>query len=237
MILRKSSKLMTGADWDVFNSSVEKLFDDGLYEPFVMHHAAMGTNFMARHRMHGSMSGTLGFLRFLPWHRAYLLVFERALKKVNSEAFIPYWDWTKDTSVPSGIISLPNNNRHSRTVDFVIKTDLETIKANDEFYWFTRELEVGPHNRGHNFVGGIMGNPMFSPRDPLFWLHHANVDRIWNEWQNMSGNGNKVGDFSGFNQNEKLLDPWDAEFNTNNINHINNLGDDSYAYGPRETSA
>ena len=22
-----------------------------------------------------------------------------------------------------------------------------------------------------------------SPADPLFWLHHANVDRLWARWQ------------------------------------------------------
>ncbi len=21
-----------------------------------------------------------------------------------------------------------------------------------------------------------------SPNDPFFWLHHANIDRIWSEW-------------------------------------------------------
>ena len=38
------------------------------------------------------------------------------------------------------------------------------------------------HNAGHNFVGGHMMG-VFSPNDPLFWLHHANVDRIWANWQ------------------------------------------------------
>ncbi|WP_406209801.1 tyrosinase family protein [Kitasatospora sp. NBC_01560] len=38
------------------------------------------------------------------------------------------------------------------------------------------------HNRGHNFIGGHMSQA-FSPNDPVFWLHHANVDRIWAAWQ------------------------------------------------------
>ena len=38
------------------------------------------------------------------------------------------------------------------------------------------------HNAGHRFIGGHMGGS-FSPNDPIFWLHHANVDRLWDAWQ------------------------------------------------------
>lgn len=38
------------------------------------------------------------------------------------------------------------------------------------------------HNAGHNFIGGHMSG-VFSPNDPIFWLHHANADRIWDRWQ------------------------------------------------------
>jgi hypothetical protein len=34
----------------------------------------------------------------------------------------------------------------------------------------------------HNAVGGTMASAS-SPADPLFFLHHANIDRIWSEWQ------------------------------------------------------
>ncbi len=53
-------------------------------------------------------------------------------------------------------------------------------------YWpFWSQIEAGArtHNTGHNIVGGYMANPVFSPNDPLFWLHHAEVDRIWSRWQ------------------------------------------------------
>jgi tyrosinase len=50
------------------------------------------------------------------------------------------------------------------------------------FFW--RALEAGnrTHNSGHNFIGGHMGGAL-SPNDPIFWLHHANVDRLWALWQ------------------------------------------------------
>ena len=38
------------------------------------------------------------------------------------------------------------------------------------------------HNRVHVWVGGDMG-PATSPNDPVFFLNHCNVDRIWAGWQ------------------------------------------------------
>jgi tyrosinase len=46
-------------------------------------------------------------------------------------------------------------------------------------------LENTPHNYIHNFIGGTTGNmadPALAARDPIFWLHHANVDRLWARW-------------------------------------------------------
>jgi Mg-chelatase subunit ChlD len=38
------------------------------------------------------------------------------------------------------------------------------------------------HNRIHIWVGGDMG-PGTSPNDPVFYLNHCNVDRLWARWQ------------------------------------------------------
>jgi tyrosinase len=56
----------------------------------------------------------------------------------------------------------------------------------------------GMHNRVHGFVGGLIGvstkGPTFgtmllptSPNDPVFFLHHANIDRLWAQWQETHG--------------------------------------------------
>jgi tyrosinase len=42
-------------------------------------------------------------------------------------------------------------------------------------------IEGQPHNWVHNSISGLMGL-MLSPIDPIFWLHHANIDRIWTAW-------------------------------------------------------
>jgi tyrosinase len=42
-------------------------------------------------------------------------------------------------------------------------------------------LEGRPHNQVHNNIGGWMPSPA-SPRDPIFFMHHCNIDRIWAVW-------------------------------------------------------
>ena len=43
-------------------------------------------------------------------------------------------------------------------------------------------FEQQPHGAIHSAVGGFMtGN--LSPVDPVFWLHHCNIDRLWAVWQ------------------------------------------------------
>ena len=54
---------------------------------------------------------------------------------------------------------------------------------------FRAALEGGPHAATHNFIGGSMTNRN-APDDPLFWIHHANVDRIWSLWQDYHGHTN-----------------------------------------------
>lgn len=50
--------------------------------------------------------------------------------------------------------------------------------------WLREPGESGSqlHNRVHVWVGGDM-SPGTSPNDPVFFLHHCNVDRLWAQWQ------------------------------------------------------
>ena len=57
-------------------------------------------------------------------------------------------------------------------------------------------LESLPHNVIHGAIGGVAPNgnpndwrdlglmsmPITAALDPIFWLHHANIDRLWNVW-------------------------------------------------------
>lgn len=62
----------------------------------------------------------------------------------------------------------------------------------------TGDLENNPHNLVHVYVGGsqglsgpegLMSDPGIAALDPIFYLHHANIDRMWASW-NHSGNAN-----------------------------------------------
>jgi tyrosinase len=48
-------------------------------------------------------------------------------------------------------------------------------------------IENQPHNIVHDQVGGpqhgIMSDPDTAGLDPIFWLHHANIDRLWEVWR------------------------------------------------------
>ncbi|EAU86324.1 hypothetical protein CC1G_08048 [Coprinopsis cinerea okayama7 len=45
------------------------------------------------------------------------------------------------------------------------------------------EPGAGIHGAGHAVVGGLMTDAWASPGDPVFYLHHANLDRVWAKWQ------------------------------------------------------
>ncbi len=45
------------------------------------------------------------------------------------------------------------------------------------------EVQSQMHNGVHGWVDGTMDRVPIAPNDPVFWLHHANIDRIWAIWQ------------------------------------------------------
>ncbi|OHE92547.1 monooxygenase [Colletotrichum orchidophilum] len=72
-----------------------------------------------------------------------------------------------------------------------------TEQNTGDFYKFQHAMEM-MHNHVHNFVGGDLAGDCpkilpeedcqdlaigFTPNDPLFWLHHAQLDRLWSKWQ------------------------------------------------------
>jgi tyrosinase len=63
----------------------------------------------------------------------------------------------------------------------------------------TGAMEGNPHNRVHVMIGGVganagyMSDPDYAALDPIFWLHHCNVDRLWAAWMAKPGSNQENG--------------------------------------------
>jgi len=90
------------------------------------------------------------------------------------------------------------------------------------FSVFQRSLELGSHAAVHIAIGGTMNSPS-SPADPIFFLHHANLDRIWSEWQVKNRRSNPT------NKNETLQRPPIEGVKVSSVLSISSLG---YSYLP-----
>ena len=60
-------------------------------------------------------------------------------------------------------------------------------------------LEGAPHGGGHGGVGGQMTNGVSSPGDPIFYLHHTWLDKVWWNWQAGGDRGERMGRVGGRN--------------------------------------
>ncbi|KAH8994114.1 Di-copper centre-containing protein [Lactarius hatsudake] len=75
---------------------------------------------------------------------------------------------------------------------------VEKILEIPDYKGFQKALEAGPHGAVHLIVSAdLAGNcpqnasncipgPKWAPNDPLFWLHHAMIDKLWYDWQHRS---------------------------------------------------
>ncbi|HZH44164.1 MAG TPA: tyrosinase family protein [Lysobacter sp.] len=131
---------------------------------------------------------------------------------------LPYWDYTSDDPTKRGIVPLQFRlasdpiwkylYRSSRTTlantgqpihkyqttdvmdisDAMAKTHYSTVNS---VMGFCRAIDSGIHGRIHVLVGTSknMGAVPYAGNDPLFWVHHSNIDRMWASW-NENGNTN-----------------------------------------------
>jgi tyrosinase len=88
---------------------------------------------------------------------------------------------TKDLTVAMSEIfyDTPNFNSSPFTIGFRNRLEGWVTQRGD-----SRVRTAGSqlHNRVHVWVGGSM-LPMTSPNDPVFFLHHCYVDKVWADWQ------------------------------------------------------
>jgi N-acetylneuraminic acid mutarotase len=149
---------------------------------------------------------------FLPWHRLMLHQFEGVIREVlHDEDFtLPYWNpvtGNPDDLVVPAVFRDPGSTLYDGTrwfwvnngerIDTLYKDWLTLDALNEKFYidspngslGFNPRLDQNPHFFTHFALGGDMAEFSTVGADPMFYLHHANIDRLWESW-NQLGNKN-----------------------------------------------
>jgi len=149
---------------------------------------------------------------FLPWHRLMLNQFEGVIREVlhDEEFTLPYWNPItgnpEDLIVPA-VFRVPGSTLYNGTrwfwvnggerIDTLYRDWINLDALNEKFYidsptgnlGFNPRLDQNPHFFTHFALGGDMAEFSTVGGDPMFYLHHANIDRLWESW-NRLGNKN-----------------------------------------------
>jgi hypothetical protein len=149
--------------------------------------------------------GNLHQANFFGWHRMYLYYFERVLRWAAQDDTLrlPYWDYTdpKQEILPvefrktsSPIYDAKRNpkvNNGSATLN-PSSTNIDDFLSNTDYLPAELSVEDGVHGYVHCTVGPTcpvahMGDVPVAGNDPVFYSHHANIDRLWACWQHIHG--------------------------------------------------
>ena len=206
--IRKNANTLTAAERDRFVAAFAQLNNQG---------AGRFADFRDMHTQVSSPQAH-GAAGFLPWHRAYILDLERELQAIDPSVSLPYWRFdrpapnifTRDflgvsdsigtvqfsptnplqfwrTDGVQGINRLPFFNTAAAPPG--LRSEAQTLALGNQYPAF-RIMEGNPHGTAHtSFDGSISGIPT-AARDPLFFLLHCNVDRLWAKWQRQFGRFN-----------------------------------------------
>ena len=208
--IRKDHREMTPSEKTAYVNALIVLRNNGTLTTMGNHHTSHFTS--AIH----TTSTTNGEF-FLPWHRIYAVQMENAIRTSSAAASslcVPYWDWRLENTAANvtwddagflqlsalnsasytitrslgttNILATPANITNMLTIPTLISSPPTTGLKSSTVNFFTYRMEFW-HDRGHNFIGGTMGTSA-SPRDPIFFLHHNFVDKLWQEWYD-SDNG------------------------------------------------
>jgi len=193
--VRKAASSLSSADDDIL------AFAEGVK---LMKRRSDALSWEAQNRLHAQRAEH-GNWRFLPWHRLQVAHMERIIAQVTGHAnfAMPYWDWQVDRFLPPWVLD-PTSPLYERQRDpaaetldfqkarFAQSRDVARVSADNFDAFCGRERAAGRveaygHNIIHMLVGGYMGSTRTAALDPVFWLHHCNVDRVWATWHQKNG--------------------------------------------------
>ncbi|MFZ0266541.1 tyrosinase family protein [Caulobacter sp.] len=139
-----------------------------------------------------------GIPYFLTWHRGYIFRFEQQIRAISGDPGfnLPYWDYYANANLPREFTTPGDagNPLWTRRTNTNVSAALGFGFTQPQYVNFPRnwpsamepQIESLPHNQVHNIIGGVMPT-MLSPEDPIFWVHHANIDRLWCAWISAGG--------------------------------------------------
>lgn len=130
---------------------------------------------------------------FFSWHRMQMFEMEQALQEINPDISMPWWDSSIDQSPNSPLFDY--DFMGSFNTNWGLRRNLggngplpsvgtiTAVQQLEDFLDYSNQVERGAtHRGGHVWVGGVMNSPL-SPRDPIFYLHHTYVDKLWVDWE------------------------------------------------------
>lgn len=180
-----------------------------------IHGTTMSDNLLSWNTCH--KNGESDF--FFAWHRMYLYFFERILRAKSGRAnlTLPYWDYQTNPVLPpayrenSPVNPLYDATRNSTinnggSLPSSISTSFNNSLNIIPFYSFQSDLNGGPHGAVHNSVAGNMAFVTSAAQDPVFWLHHSNVDRLWEKWLSMCNGRTNPTDAAWLNKTYTFFD-------------------------------
>lgn len=194
MGIRKNQKNMTKAEWKALISAIDAMHGTAASAPAYRRFVTLHVDGMSMAHMDWSvhtmrMGGALMLGKnFLTWHRRFLKLFEERLQAIDPTVTIPYWNSLADRAIPAAIddpnlLARWSVRRNWDAAQLGSSADLAAIKIfPGTFTGFQTLLEGAVHVGTHIAVGGDMSGAA-SPTDPLFWLHHAFLDKTWADWQ------------------------------------------------------
>ena len=218
--------------------------------------ATFPTSWMAQANIHGTSSPPPGMLAnlcqhgnffFLSWHRMYLYYFERIIRCVSGQPnfALPFWGYTpsgtRNLPKPFRVPADPSNVLYEPTRDFFVNNgdplssgivDPGTALAQIAFNSFSSILEGTPHGAVHVAVGGLMGFVNTAAQDPIFWLHHAQIDRLWNVWLAMGGGRSNPTDPTWLNTSWEFYDEYGNKVKLTGAQVVDTAMQLCYRYGP-----
>jgi hypothetical protein len=167
---------------------------------------------------------------FLPWHRAFLYFHERIIRKVaNRPDFrLPVWDWENEACG-----DLPDEYYDLNLETFkYVKGYLPTVKLFPDLRklepkirscnvaaWLygdpdgfiggaakAGDASSGLHSYVHSGLHGLMADIPTAGLHPVFYAHHAAVDRMWDRWWHENPGRRPESDSAWYGQNFVFYD-------------------------------